>query len=143
MTLTSPVKSCTLDPVPTFLLREFIDLLLPYVTTMVNASLSQGRFPSSQKHAVITLLLKKAGLDTADMGNYRPVSNLPFMSKVVERLAAAHLAFVTGRTHQVAFNGQLSLSNQFCMECHRAPVWGLCSSPCTRPNSVKWSPSID
>jgi len=34
--MTSPVKSCTLDPVPTFLLREFIDLLLPYVTTMVN-----------------------------------------------------------------------------------------------------------
>ena len=89
--MTSPVKSCTLDPVPTFLLREFIDLLLPYITAMVNASLSQGRFPSSQKHAVITPLLKKAGLDTTDMGNYRPVSNLPFMSKVVERLAAAQL----------------------------------------------------
>jgi len=36
-----PTKSCQLDQVPTFLLREFVDLLLPYVTAMVNASLVQ------------------------------------------------------------------------------------------------------
>jgi len=41
--MTSPTKSCSLDPVPTFLLRESIDLLLRYVTRMVNASLVQGR----------------------------------------------------------------------------------------------------
>ena len=35
--MTSPTKSCQLDPVPTFLLREFVDLLLPHVTAMVNA----------------------------------------------------------------------------------------------------------
>ena len=38
----SPMKSCTLDPVPTFLLKEFVGVLLPYVTNVVNASLSQG-----------------------------------------------------------------------------------------------------
>ena len=46
-----------------------------YVTSMVNASLEQGRLPVSQKHAVVTPLLKKPGLDAADMSNYRPVSN--------------------------------------------------------------------
>ena len=45
--MTSPIKSCSPDPVPTFLLRECIDLLLPYVTVMVNASLVQGRLPVS------------------------------------------------------------------------------------------------
>jgi len=45
--MASPTKSCSLDPVPTFLLREFIDLPLPYVTSMVNASLVQGRLPVS------------------------------------------------------------------------------------------------
>ena len=55
----SPIKSCSLDPVPTFLLHEFIDLLLPYVTRMVNASLAQGRLPLSQRHAIVTPLLKK------------------------------------------------------------------------------------
>ena len=39
----SPVKSCSLEPVPTFLVREFVDVLLPYLTSMVNASLQQSR----------------------------------------------------------------------------------------------------
>ena len=55
----SSIMSCSLDPVPTFLLHEFIDLLLPYVTRMVNASLAQGRLPLSQRHAIVTPLLKK------------------------------------------------------------------------------------
>ena len=89
--MSSPVKSSSLDPIPTFLVREFIDILLPYITKMVNSSLAAGRLPTSQKHAIVTPLLKKPGLDTADMGNYRPVSNLSFMSKVVERVVASQL----------------------------------------------------
>jgi len=61
------------------MLREFIGILLPYITKIVNMSLATGRLPTSQKHAIVTPLLKKPGLDTADMGNYRPVSNLSFM----------------------------------------------------------------
>jgi len=54
---------------------------------MVNASLSQGRL----KHAVVTPLLKKRGLDTSNMANFRLVSNLTLMSKVVERAVAKQL----------------------------------------------------
>jgi len=72
--MASAAKSCALDPIPTFLLREFVDVLLPYVTCMVNASLSQGRLPESQKHAVVSPRLKKRGLDTSNMANFRPVS---------------------------------------------------------------------
>jgi len=79
------VKSCSLDLMPTFLLREHVDLFTPFVTAIVNASLSQGRLPDSQKHAIVLPLLKKPGLDTADMANFRPVSNLSFLSKVIER----------------------------------------------------------
>ena len=81
-------------------------LLLPYMTTMINASLRDGRLPSTQKHAVVTPLLKKAGLDTSDLlltcilsskslldtdelKNYRPVSNLTFVSKLVERVVSS------------------------------------------------------
>ena len=38
----SPTKSCALDPIPTFLLNEMVDVLLPYVTEMINASLREG-----------------------------------------------------------------------------------------------------
>jgi len=67
------------------------DVLLPYITRMVNASLSQCRLPVSQKHAIVTPLLKKTGLDSSDMNNFRPVSNLSFISKVVERVVTSQL----------------------------------------------------
>jgi len=89
--MSSPVKSCSLDPMPTFLLREMVDVLTPLVTTLVNASLSQCRLPDSQKHAIVSPLLKKPGMDTADMANFRPVSNLSFLSKVTERVVAQRL----------------------------------------------------
>jgi len=54
-----PTKSCALDPIPTYLLKEFVDVLLPFVTAMINASLRESRLPPSQKHAVISPLLKK------------------------------------------------------------------------------------
>jgi len=58
---------------------------------MVNASLAQGRLPPSERHAIVTPLLKKPGLDVSDMSSYEPVSNLSFMSKVVERAVTAQL----------------------------------------------------
>jgi len=87
----SSTKSCALDPVPTFLLKEMIDVLLPYVTAMINASLHEGRLPSSQKRAVVTPLLKKPRLDTDELKNYRPVSNLSFVSTLTERAVSGQL----------------------------------------------------
>lgn len=89
--MAAPVKSCSLDPVPTFLLRDCIDVVLPFLTAMVNASLRQGYVPQSQKMAVVTPLLKKASMDPQELKNYRPVSNLSFVSKLVERLAVRQL----------------------------------------------------
>ena len=62
-----------------------------YVTVIVNSLLSQGRLPESHKLAMVSPHLKKPGLDTADMANFRPVSNLSFLSKVVERAVARQL----------------------------------------------------
>ena len=89
--MSSPMKSCSLDPWPTFLIREYVDLLTPHVTSMANISLRQGHLPDSHKHAIVSPLLKKPGLDTADMANFRPVSNLTFLSKIVERAVARQL----------------------------------------------------
>ena len=50
----------------------------------MNLSLRDARVPDSQKHAVITPLLKRPGLDTMDMANYRPVSNVTFVTKIIE-----------------------------------------------------------
>ena len=49
-------------------------------------SLTGGDFPSPWKHAIVTHLLKKAGLDDSIVSSYRPLSNLPHLSKILERI---------------------------------------------------------
>ena len=63
-------KSCSQDPIPTFMLKECIDVLLPYLTEMCNASLLEGLLPVSQRHAIITPILKKSSLDPGELRNY-------------------------------------------------------------------------
>lgn len=89
--LASPSKSCTLDPWPTFLVKEFADILLPSITKLVNCSLAEGFVPSSFKKAVVTPLIKKPSLSKDDLSNYRPVSGLCFMSKLLERVVASQI----------------------------------------------------
>ena len=79
-------KTCELDPLPTSLLYDNIDLLLPALTNIINRSLLSGEVPFDFKTAVVKPLLKKAGLDPNQMKNYRPVSNLPFISKILEKV---------------------------------------------------------
>jgi len=86
-----PDKQCLLDPMPTSLLKEYIDLLAPFLVELFNRSLSLSVFPASFKIAHITPLLKKSNLDLADVRSYQPISNLPVLSKLLERLVARQL----------------------------------------------------
>ena len=79
-------KQCELDPIPTWLVKELIDVLAPTIRNMAEASFSQGTFPDSHKHAVVRLRIKKPSLDPHDIKSYRPISNLSFVSKIIERL---------------------------------------------------------
>ena len=87
----STSKSCLLDPVPTFLLKDCVEILLPSITKLVNLSLAEGVFPQKFKKAVVTPLIKKASLPNEDLQKYRPVSGLCFMSKLVERVVVKQL----------------------------------------------------
>ena len=89
--LKAPSKSCELDPLPSWLLKECVDELSPIVTSIVNASLNHAIVPLSLKTALIRPLLKKSGLDKEVLKNYRPVSNLSFISKVLEKIVAKRL----------------------------------------------------
>ena len=87
----SPTKSCLLDPLPTFLIKECIDILLLCITQLVNYSLREGLVPDGLKKAVVTPLIKKASLPVEDMKSYPPVSGLHFISKLVEHVIAKQL----------------------------------------------------
>ncbi|MDF4386599.1 reverse transcriptase family protein [Vibrio parahaemolyticus] len=58
---------------------------------MINISLLTGYVPQSFKVAVIKPLLKKPTLDPEVLANYRPISNLPFLSKILEKVVADQL----------------------------------------------------
>ena len=87
----SKSKSCALDPIPTWLLKDCIDVLLPILTDIMNASLDQGIFPSLFKKSLVHPLIKKDNLDADVFANYRPISNLSFLSKTLERIVASQI----------------------------------------------------
>ena len=80
-----------LDPIPTSLIKECLSDLLPLITRIVNSSLCSGVVPPQFKQAVVTPMLKKPGLDPNDLKNFRPVSNLPFISKILEKVVLTQL----------------------------------------------------
>ena len=85
-TITSmPSKTCALDIMSTARFKEVLGTILPSITHIVNKSLDQGEFYTSWKEALVKPLVKKKILGTA-MTNYRPVSNLQFISKIVEKV---------------------------------------------------------
>ena len=84
-------KTCSIDPVPTSLVKSSMDQLLPIILRIVNSSLQEGVFPDSFKMAHITPILKKSDLDPECLNNYRPVSNLAFVSKVIEKVVVERL----------------------------------------------------
>ena len=91
MIRSSPTKSCQLDPIPTCLLKECLGVLLRPIARIINLSLSTGIVPQNFKVARVSPTLKKPTLDRNQLSNYRPVSNLPFLSKILEKAVLSRL----------------------------------------------------
>ena len=98
MIRTEPNKHCTLalDPAPTWVIKQLTDVLAPVITNMVNTSFNQEHFPKSQKHAIVGPRIKKPSLDPIDPKSYRPVSNITFISKLIERIALNRFSLHSG-----------------------------------------------
>ena len=76
-------KFCELDPIPTPVLKECTDILAPIITRIVNLSIEKSTFPDAYKTAIVRPLLKKPNLSRI-LKHYRPVSNLSYISKLLE-----------------------------------------------------------
>ena len=84
-------KSCELDPLPASLLQNTSDTLMPVIRKIVNLSLESGCVPAALKNGVLKPLLKKTSLDHEILKNYRPVSNLKSVSKLIGKVVANEL----------------------------------------------------
>lgn len=97
-----PNKSSPLDVIPLWLFKNCLPEILPFIHHIVNLSLNTGMFPSSLKEASVRPALKKTNMDVDELKNYRPISNLTYISKLLEKVVH----------HQL--NEYLSSNNLFC-----------------------------
>src|SRR6218665_2576578 len=68
------------------LLLVHLDILLP--NNNCNRSILEGVLPLAQKRSILVPVIKREGLDPTDPGNFRPITNVSFISKVVEKIIA-------------------------------------------------------
>ena len=72
-------------------------ILSPTIAVICNASFTQHTVPAQHKKAVVHPLLKKATMDPSDISSYRPISNLSFVSKPMERLVSGRFTAHTDK----------------------------------------------
>ena len=72
-------------------LKKCLHELLPLRTALINKSLTTGIFPKECKNAIIRPMLKKSTLDPEVLMNYKPLSNLHFVSKILEKIVGQRL----------------------------------------------------
>ena len=87
----STSTTCNLDPIPTHLLKKCLHELTPIITFVINESFNSGCFPEKFKLANIVPILKGLKCDSDVLNNYRPIANLRFFAKTLERMAALQL----------------------------------------------------
>ena len=78
-------KTCSLEVIPTWLLKKVVNSLIPILHFIVNLSLHESHVSSCLKHSIITSVLKKSNLNTNRYKSFPPVSNLNFVSKLIEK----------------------------------------------------------
>jgi len=97
-----------MDIIPTSILLQCYDSFSQIVAHIANLSFTAGKFPSRFKTASVTPLLKNSHLDESLPASYRPISNLNFISKIIERLFLQRiqphiLASLNYNQHQSAY----------------------------------------
>ena len=89
LTNLNPKKAAGYDNIPPKLMKLGARSLCGPVTSLVNRSITEHVFPAGLKYANVTPIFKKD--DNLDKKNYRPVSVLPCMSKVFEKVMISQL----------------------------------------------------
>ena len=72
-------------------MRKCYSSLVPVFRRVINLSLSSGLLPKELKVALLSPILKKLNEDFEQFSNFRPVSNLKFLSKLIEKAVFVQL----------------------------------------------------
>ena len=86
-------KECEQDPIPLCLLLQCLNEVKDIILFIVNKSLVSGTFPAALKNAIVKPVIKDEKGDQNSYKNYRPISNLSFLSKIIEKSVHKQLSF--------------------------------------------------
>ena len=126
---------CPLDQINVAKITTAYEASAPFIAMIINACFNESNFVSSEKLALLNPLLKKVGLDCDNLSNYRPVSNLSFLSKLIERAALDQLASFIDTNNivpslQSAYRRHHSVESALC-RIHNDLVLSVCEGkPC-------------
>ena len=81
-----PAKSSPVDKISTSIIKSCVDVFASLIARLATLSFREGVFPANYKAASVTPLLKKKVLDRENPANFRPISNLHTVSKILERI---------------------------------------------------------
>ena len=104
-------KTSSNDPLPSSLLKDNLDEILPHFCELVNLSLSTGNIEGA-KLAHIIPVIKGESLDDSNLKNYRPISNISFVGKLIERVVLKQL-----NKHLDSYNLDIPFQSAY-KKCH-------------------------
>ena len=106
-------KSTGLDCIGPKFLKLALDILASSITFLINKSITTGNFPNMWKHARVSPVFKTGSKD--EMNNYRPISVLPTLSKLIEKWINIKLsAFLNN--HELLHNTQSGFREGYSTE---------------------------
>ena len=82
---------CLLDPINVSKIPQAFEKSATFIVEIINCCFESSVFASSEKKALLHPLLKRFGLNPDILANYHPVSNLSFLSKLMERAVLEQL----------------------------------------------------
>lgn len=83
--------SPSVDPLPSYLFKNCLDIMIPILSKLINLSITKCEIPDLYKISCIKPI-KKNPRGTNSLHNYRPISNLPYISKLIERVVTNRIS---------------------------------------------------
>lgn len=82
-------NSCGIDGIQFHFIRDSLPVTIYYILIIINTSIVTGEYPHEWKHPIVIPVFKSG--DSEDVSNFRPISLLPIMSKILEKVIASQL----------------------------------------------------
>ena len=109
-------KATPIGDISVDILKSTVDIHLPFITNSINLSIEKGCFPEELKLAEVSPIFKKK--DDLDKENYRPVSVLPHVSKVFERIMYHQINdYMKDKLSKQLTGFRKNHSTQHCLSC--------------------------